>query len=106
LALLVFTFALLLRGRTPEGMSGWQLGLLFGLWFTVIFAHPMLVFPVFFLLLFFIERNTETARIHPKLLIGSAVFVGIILLIKNKIFGPAGYDADAMERANNLYNLF
>lgn len=106
LALLVFTFALLLRGRTPDGLKGWQLGLLFGLWFTVVFAHPMLVFPILFLLLFFAEKNAETARIHPKLLIASAVFAGIILLIKNKVFGPAGYDVNAMGRANNLRNLF
>ncbi len=106
LALLVFTFALLLRGRTPEGLTGWQLGLLFGLWFTVVFAHPMLVFPVLFLLLFFVERNTGAARIHPKLLIGSGVFVVLMLLIKNKVFGPAGYDAGAMGRADNLRKLF
>ncbi len=106
LALLVFTFALLLRGRTPDGLGGWQLGLVFGCWFTVVFAHPMLLFPIAFLLLFFWERKTDTARIHPKLLIGSAVFVGIMLLIKNKVFGPAGYDVGAMGRADNLRKLF
>ncbi len=106
LALLVFIFALLLRGHTPEGLSGWQLGLLFGLWFTVLFAHPMLQFPVFFLLLFFAQRNAATARIHPTLWVASAVFVAFILLIKNKILGPAKYDTEAMERLDNLYNLY
>ena len=106
LALLVFIFALLLRGRAPDGLAGWQLGLLFVLWFTVLFAHPMLQFAVFFLLLFFANNNAATARIHPHLWAASAVFVGLILLIKNKVFGPAGYDAAAMERSENLYNLF
>ena len=66
----------------------------------------MLLFPIIFLLLFFGEKNAETARIQPKLLIGSAVFVFLLLLIKNKVLGPTEYDTGAMGRAGNLGKLF
>jgi hypothetical protein len=106
LALLTLTFALMLRYKTPERMSGWALGLLFVLWFTVAYAHPMLAFPIFFMLVFFWKRNPARAAVHPTLVTASAVFVLLVLLLKNKVLGPAGYDSEAMSRVSNLQKLF
>lgn len=106
LALLTLPFALMLRGRSAEGLRGWQLGLLFALWFSVAYAHPMLAFPVFFMLFFFLEKTSAHTAIHPKLLSASAVFVLLILLLKNKVLGPSGYDSEAMSRVKNLRELF
>lgn len=106
LALLVLTISLLLHYRSAERFGGWQLGLLFILWFTVAYAHPMLAFPVFFGLLFFWQTDPERALVHPKLLAASGLFVFLILMLKNKVFGASGYDAEAMERVSNLRRFF
>jgi hypothetical protein len=106
LAVLTLAFAVLMRYKNPEHFSGWALGMLFVLWFTVAYAHPMLAFPTFFLFLFFWEKKPDRALIHPKLLLASALFVLLILLLKNKVLGPSGYDSEAMSRVNNLRKLF
>lgn len=106
MALLVLTLALLLRYKTPEGFGGWPMGLTFVLWFAVAYAHPMLAFPVFFALFFFWEKNPARAVVHPKLVAASAVFVFLILLLKNRVIGPTGYDSEAMSRVGNLLKLF
>lgn len=106
LALLVLAFAMMLRYRTPEGFGGWQLGLLFALWFTIAFAHPMLAFPAFFILIFFWRKSPSRTAVHPKLVVASGVFVLLILLLKNKVLGPSTYDSEAMGRVENLKKLF
>jgi len=106
LALLVLTLAFLLRYRSAEGFKGWQLGVLFTLWFTVAYAHPMLAFPLFFGLLFFWQKDPERALVHPKLLAASGMFVLLVLLLKNQVLGPSGYDAEAMGRVANLRRYF
>jgi hypothetical protein len=106
LALLVLVFAIMLRYRTPEGFIGWQLGLLFVLWFAIAYAHPMLAFPTFFILIFFWRKSPSRTAVHPKLVVASGVFVLLILVLKNKVLGPGGYDSEAMERIVNLQKLF
>jgi hypothetical protein len=106
LALLALTFAVMLRYRTPEGFAGWQLGLLFVLWFAVAYAHPMLAFPAFFMLIFFWRKSPSRTAIHPKLVVASGIFVLLILLLKNKVLGSSGYDTEAMSRVSNLQKLF
>lgn len=106
LAFLVLTFAFMMRYRNPEGFKGWQLGLLFAMWFTVAYAHPMLAIAAAFLFFFFWEKYPGKAAVHPKIMTASAFFIFLVLIVKNKILGPGEYDTVAMERASNLKNLF
>jgi hypothetical protein len=106
MALLVLACALMARHRDLSAFPGWQLGLLFGLWFAVAFAHPMLAFPTFFALFFFWEKAPSRAAIPSKMLLAAGIFVAFILLVKNKLLGATAYDAGAMSRADNLRKLF
>jgi hypothetical protein len=106
MALLVLVCALMARHRDLSAFPGWQLGLLFGLWLAVAFAHPMLAFPTFFVLFFFWEKDAARAVVSAKMLLASGVFVAFVLLVKNKLLGATAYDTGAMSRADNLRKLF
>jgi hypothetical protein len=106
MALLPLIFAILLRYRSLNQMPGWALSAVFVLWYVVAFAHPMLLFPSLFMVLFFWERNAAKAEIDSKLVLASGVFLLSIVLIKNKLLGTSGYDQEAMSRVKNLLTLF
>lgn len=105
MAVLLLATALMLHGGSV-GLNGFKLGLLFVLWITVLYAHPMLAFPGMFIWFFFYDRRSEQPLANPSLVLGSAVFSVLFLIIKNKLLGPSGYDSEAMSRIKNLQSLF
>jgi hypothetical protein len=100
IAFTLLTFGLILSKNQLSAFRPWQIALLFGMLLTVIWFHPMLLFVLGFLLVFF--KN----KIEINLLKSIFWFCGLVIVFKNLVLPRAEYDMQAMGRAKNLRTLF
>jgi hypothetical protein len=72
---------------------------------TIVYAHPMLVFPFVYIGLFFYVENKENHAFKKFLLSTLGLFLSIVF-IKTKILPLNWYDAMSMERSGEIWARF
>ncbi|HXS38415.1 MAG TPA: hypothetical protein VN721_17060, partial [Flavipsychrobacter sp.] len=92
-----------ISNKETSNMSAWSLCIMFVCLFTIVFFHPLIVFPFIYIILFFlIDKNQYFQR---KLLHASLLFFIIISIIKKIVFATS-YDQQSMEGISNFVKLF
>ena len=107
MAVLVLFLAVIFRiGDTTRPANSWLTGLAFSLLLTVCYAHPMLLFPTLFALLYLQLPQLKTSTSQRHLLRSATLFTLFVVIVKNKLLGATAYDSEAMSRVNNLIQMF
>ncbi len=101
LPVLILTFGLLhyyaAKGRSSLGIKG----LFFILLITLVFAHPLVVFPFIFLSIFFVLYDRKSMRLY-----GLYAGVFIVLYFLKSIFFKTAYDSSSMGNLRNFISYF
>jgi hypothetical protein len=105
MALLIICFAWLLKKGEFASFRWWDWVIWPFLTVTLVYSHPMLVFPFVFLGLFFLIENKGNRALQKLLLFTLGLFLSIVF-IKTKILPLNWYDAMSMERSAEIWARF
>jgi hypothetical protein len=95
-------FALLMRRGEFSKMRWWDYPLSIGLVFTVVYFHPLIIFPFCFLWgYFFIDRKNEFPKLSLGLLAWSFIGFAAANITKFYVTGVSPYDKGSSERLSD-----
>jgi hypothetical protein len=105
MALLFICFAWVLKKGEISNFRWFDWLIFVFLLSTLVYAHPMLLFPFVFVSLFFILSNAKNRGVQHFFFWGLGIFLGIVF-IKTKVLPLNWYDAMSMERSGEIMERF
>lgn len=103
LALMMVFFALVNSGYSAKAKFI-VYPLLMVLVVFLVFFHPLIIFPFYYIIAFSLLSNDQPAE-KRKILYGAAIAYVLVLIVKMLVF-TSPYDKHAIGNASNLYKLF